>query len=302
MRIVLAAACALLLGPIAGFADTLVLKGGVRLHGDVSRNEHGHYVLKTGGRTMTYRATDVLKFDKNAGTAAERQEEAVARRARVEKELLEKTGLTVEQRSEIHRLLSSLRSSDRRVIHRAMQQLIALNQKVDVAGYLESGVPSMSPQLAPNTMEVVAKISPPKRAIALFRDQAHALPVPTRVKAIKLLGRFRDRHSVDLFISGLVDGDDQVVAASARALGMVETKRATPALIHLLINRKLSVGSACREALESIWKSQLDEDHDIDTGPEWLEFWEKHEQLVYNPVVLAEAKPLVAPGNVYEDE
>ena len=293
-------ALAALVAPYAALGDTLYLKSGVRIDGKVAKQQDDKIVLDVGGRRTVYRASEVLRVEENDKTGGFDKEKLKAQALQRAQELYQKTGLTAEQRSKVRALMAYLQSPDPAVATEARNKLVAMGKQVDLIKYFEYHVPSLSPRFMAGVLEVVFALDK-KRAMGMLKEQVENPDAATRAKALELMGQAKKLADPALIARGLVDYAYEPRQAAALALGLLEEKRATPALIANLSAPDARVQNACRRALQRIW-STPENVVNFGTAEEWGQFWQQHSAEVSPPFTVSSLKPLVKQGVLFVDE
>lgn len=278
----------------AAYSDTIYLNTGVQFDAAVvQENADGSKVVKAGNRTITYRAEEIARIEKNDKTGKFDKEAAKARWAQIDAEITASTGLNATQRSQIEVLLFQIQRGEDAQRLDARDRLVALQKEMDVFSYLVYQLPSIDYVSFPYILEVMFLIDPGRTLPHLRENAANAVP-GARAKAIELLGRVRDVESVGLVARGLVDAVSEVRIMAAYALANLSAKQATPALLEEMKLPDLRVANASREALQALWKNELGEQKPQSVS-EWIDFWNAHAAEVSQPIDYAALEPLTDP-------
>lgn len=282
--------------PLCGVAsaDTLYLTSGATVDGRVTSKGDGLYEVKIGEDIVVfYRADEVERMEENNRTGIPDPAEEEARWAKLEAELEQKTGLTAEQRQEVEPLLAELtREGGDRI--EARKRLVALQEKFDVYKYLDFMLTEATPLLSMALLDAMYAINTPKTIEVLPQYLEHAY-AGLRQQAISLLARAGATGSVPAIARGLADHELEVKIEAAYALGSLNARNATPALIELLAHPDLRVSNASRDALHLLWKNEVGEKR-LATVDEWKEVWAKSEDARGDSIQLAKLQPLVPEG------
>lgn len=298
MRKVLTSLVAAAFVAAPAFADTLHLSNGVRLNGEVSQNADGTYTLSVNGRKSIYRANEIVLHEKNELTGLERRQRAREAKKEVEQTQAEEWGITAEQSAEVDRLIRAMNSSDRTVQRKAIADLVAYGQRVDILKYLLSTLPSLTPQTYPPALEAFCTLAPKGTAQLALAEAATHLAVEVRAQAMRLMGNTKQSEAAEYLARGLVDPTMEVRLAAAAALGTLGAKRATPALIASLENNPLVVQGAVGKSLAEIWGDEASVPAEPDPAA-WEQFWSTHKAAVGAPLALEALKPLVDPNQEF---
>lgn len=278
-------------------ADTVYLKNGVEFDGVVTPVTDNPELFKVtaGERSLTYRAEEIDRIEKNEKTGKLSREDILASWEARNKELTEETGLTADQRNLVLGLMFELKTDNvaKRIAIR--EKLIGLQKEFDAYKFLSQQFSGVSILIAPNLLEALAYMDP-SRAVELLQDAAENNYFGTRAMAIDLLGRIGNSGSKGLIARGMVDHKQEVQLSAIYVLASMSAREATPAFISLLANPDQRVSNASREALQSIWANLLP-DPKPSSVDEWTAFWNAQEKSG-TPIQIAELKPLSNP----EDE
>lgn len=290
--------CVLCGGP-AG-ADTITMKNGTQIEGQVQEKPGGRMVVIVNGRSLELRPEEVALVEKNEKTGRLDQAALEARRAERERKHLEETGLTLEQRAEVMELMRNLQSTDPKMKERSREALLAKGKELDLFQFFELYVRSLSPRFIPGVLEVLCTFNAP-RAIPLLRDHCLHVDENTRIMAITLLSREQDYNSVELIARGLLDHEPDVRIAASNAIAALGARETTPILLDNLKSADARVRYVSRHALARIW-SEPDTAVDFEGHEEWAAYWNKEAAHVSNPITASGLTPLVKPGERFEDE
>lgn len=149
-------------------ADSIYLKSGVRIDGEIVKELDGVITLRVGDREVAYRSDSVVRQEKNDRTGVADREELAKRLARREAELREKTGLTREQRDRVKELMWDLQSPVEKTSRAAEDELVALGEEWDLVRYFNYHLPSLSPRFVSGVLRVLARLDG-KRALPIIR-------------------------------------------------------------------------------------------------------------------------------------
>lgn len=288
-----------MLAALGAPADTVYLNNGVRFDGVVTEvpDQEGIFKVTAGDRTLMYRASEIRKIEKNERTGHLDKQALLARWEEKNKQLTEETGLSAEQRSLVRSLMFQLKTenvSERLAIR---EKLVNLQAEADVYGYLATLYPELSILLAPNVLEVLYYLDP-IRASEVLKESAQSTYFGTRAVALELLGRLKDKDSIDLIVRGLVDHRQPVQMAAVKVLAQLGVKEATPALISLLSHADQRVSNRARDALQVLWADKLG-DPKPGSVDEWTSFWNAQAPSG-TPIQMAKLEPLIAPEDEFE--
>lgn len=295
------AALGALLVPVRSIgADTVTMTNGVTIDGQVQETPGGGMVVIVDGRSIALRREEVAGIEENDKTGRLDDQALQARWAKRNAKHLEETGLTLQQRAEIMKIMRTLQSSDPEISTRARDALIAKGREMDLFLYFEHYLPSLSPRFVPGVLDVLASLDFGKTRPLLLECCSH-VDGGVRARAIALLGTNRDSEAVDQIARGLADPVPAVRIAAADALGALGAKEATPALIENLKSGDLRTRHVSRRALAQLW-SLPGEPVDFETHDDWALFWGRQAGTIANPIELSELLPLVLPGERFQDE
>jgi len=293
MRRTLSALVAAALAAAPVFGDTLHLSSGISLNGVVSKNADGTFTLTVDGRKSLYRADEVVTHEKNELTGLEYKERSREIAEQAEKELNDSSGLTAEQRGAVDKLIRAMNASDATAKRKAIADLVTYGQKTNILKYLLATLPSLTPQTYPSALEAFCTLAPKGTAQIALAEAATHLAVDVRAKALRLMGATGQPEAADYLARGLVDPDTEVRLAAAAALGVLGSKRATPALIASLVNNPQVVQGVVHQSLTQIWSdSTVPEKSD---PAAWEQFWSGNKSGIGSPLSLESLEPLVDP-------
>jgi hypothetical protein len=275
-------------------ADTVYLKNGVEFDGVVTpvADNPGIFKVTAGDRSLTYRAEEIDRVEKNEKTGKLSKEEILASWEEQNRVLTEETGLTAEQRGLVMGLMFELKTDNvsKRVAVR--EKLIGLQKEFDAYNFLANQLPGVSILIGPNLLEALAYMDS-SRALELLQGAAENNYFGTRAMAIELLGRLGNAGSKDLIVRGLADHKQEVQISAVYVLAGMGAREVTPALISLLPSPDERVSNASREALLALWANAIT-DPKPGTVDEWTTFWNTQEKSG-TPVQLADLKALSNP-------
>lgn len=259
-------------------ADTVYLKNGVEFDGIVTPVPDNPELFKVtaGKRTLTYRAEEIDRVEKNEKNGTVSKEEVLARWEERNRQLTEETGLTAEQRRLLRGLMFELKTDNASKRVAVREKLIGLQKEFDAYKYLSAQLPAVSILIAPNLMEALAYMDP-ARAVELLQNGAQNNYAGTRVMAIDILGRMGHAGSKELIARGLVDHKQEVQISAAYALAAMGAREATPALITLLAHADQRVSNAAAESLQALWANALP-DPKPGSVDAWNAFWSAQEK------------------------
>ncbi|MDY0033105.1 MAG: HEAT repeat domain-containing protein, partial [FCB group bacterium] len=285
------AALGALLVPVRSIgADTVTMTNGVTIDGQVQETPGGGMVVIVDGRSIALRREEVAGIEENDKTGRLDDQALQARWAKRNAKHLEETGLTLQQRAEIMKIMRTLQSSDPEISTRARDALIAKGREMDLFLYFEHYLPSLSPRFVPGVLDVLASLDFGKTRPLLLECCSH-VDGGVRARAIALLGTNRDFEAVDQIARGLADPVPAVRIAAADALGALGAKEATPALIENLKSGDLRTRYVSRRALVQLW-SVPGEPVDVETHDDWALVWGRQAGTFANPIELSELLPL----------
>lgn len=289
------AAAALAAAPV--FGDTLHLTNGISLNGEVSKNADGTYTLTVDGNQSIYRADEIVTHEKNELNGQEYKQESRDAAEKAERELDDTTGISADERGAVDKLIQALNTSDRGEQRKSIADLVAYGQKHNILKYLLSTLPSLTPETYPAALEAFCSLAPKGTAQMALAEAATHLAVEVRAQALRLMGGTGQPESADYLVRGLVDPAQEVRLAAAAALGVLGSKRATPALIASLENNTQLVQGAVHQSLTKIWSDT--------TVPEksdpaaWEQLWSAEKAGVGSPLTLDAIEPLVDPNKKF---
>lgn len=298
MRKVLTSLVAAAFVAAPAFADTLHLSNGIRLNGEVSQNADGTFTLSVNGRKSIYRANEIVLHEKNDLTGTERKQRAREVTKEAQQSQAEEWGIDAEQRATVDKLIRAMNASDSTAQRKAIADLVAYGQRVNILKYLLSTLPSLTPQTYPPALEAFCTLAPKGTAQIALAEAATHLSVEVRAQALRLMGNTKQPEAADYLARGLVDPTMEVRLAAAAALGTLGSKRATPALIASLQNNPQVVQGVVGKSLAQIW---LDEAGAPAEGnaEAWENFWSTHKASVGSPLTIEALEPLVDPNQKF---
>ncbi|MFP4501251.1 MAG: HEAT repeat domain-containing protein [Candidatus Hydrogenedentota bacterium] len=302
-----ATTCAILLSMVLPLAllpaanaagDTVYLKNGVQIDGQVTELDGGVVRVRAGGRTVIYRPHEVARVEENNRTGVLDREAAIARWQARDEELTRITGLNADQRRRVKNALYRLQREGAR--RQARQELMGMQEEMDVFRYLAWRLPGLSDRLSPWVLETMAFMDA-KRTLPHLREALEHVYYGTRAMAIDLLAQMRDRQSTGKIARGLVDHAPEVQHTAAAAMGRFGIRAATPALIELLGSPDPRVKLASRQALAKLWEEEV-QGEDYDDWQQWIALWKEYGGNVEGAFQLTALDPLIRPEEEFQDE
>ncbi len=273
------------------WSDTLYMRSGVQVHGVVLREEGNRLVVRTGGRVVRLPRDSVMKIEENNKDGSFDQEAARKALEEREKQLLEETGLTREQRQEIDALIRHLADPDPVVQGDARRRLTTMAAEKEVFEYIQNQISSWLPVHIAHILDILASAGGMHAGDTLLEHATH--PDPTvRGMSIELLGIIQHKNALETMLRGLLDHEPTVRMAACAALAAIGAREATPLLIDNLQYADPGVNNYAGEALAVIWKDN-DTATTLKTAEEWLQFWNAHQESVPRTIDLESLKPLV---------
>ncbi|MCC6796806.1 MAG: HEAT repeat domain-containing protein [Candidatus Hydrogenedentes bacterium] len=283
--------CAVMaIAPALAIADTLHLKDGTSLDGAVVKINDNCMAIRSGNGEIVYSNDEIDRVEKNEkkGTL----DLAVTNPAalRHEQELEKATGLIAEQREKIIAIVDRLAHEDAAERSKAVKELIALNQQLDIYRFLKESRQGFGARVLPGVLEVMLALNKGETK-PIVLDCLNDKSPPVRAAALELLGTHKELASLETVARGLVDSEDEVQIASAHALAALADKRATPALIASLGNANPRVRNAALAALSRVWGT-AESPVQFETADEWTKFWNESSAQAGKPIELAALEPL----------
>ncbi len=285
----------MLLAGVSASADTIYLKDGSSLDGTVKQSDADKVLIEIGKGQMTLSPADVARIEKNDKTGSEKNL-SILRAKQHTDDLYQRTGLTAQQRDDVRAAMDPLWSPDEAQRTDARKKLLAMNKEMPVFKYLESYLPYAKNLIAPEIMTTLVQMDPAKAKDTVLSFTQNPDPV-SRSKALELAASYRNDGDLDTIARGLVDVDNTVRIAAARAVAIAGGKRATPALIEELKSADPRVRNASREALKYLW-STGGVNVDLSTLEEWGAFWNGKAHAFKEPISVSALTPLVSPEDL----
>lgn len=280
--------------------DTVVLKSGVRIDGEILFQDENTVRIRIGERERTYPAANVIRIDENEKTGRFDPQAVIVRAEKRAAEMLRETGLTAAQRREVKDLMASLQSTDKDTHEDAKRALLKFHINAPLHKYFAWWLPSLSPRFVPGVLEILGEINP-DRAAQIARAHITDLDPRSRAMALTVLGANAAPDLIKLLARGMVDPELEVRIAAARALGKAGAKEATPLLIESIGTQNPYLTNVANDALRVIWSTEF-EHIEFESQTEWQDFWKEHQLEVESPLMRVAMTPLTKPGQVYEDE
>ena len=277
--------------PMYARSDTLYLRSGVQVHGVVLNEEGNRLVVRTGDRIVRISSSSVVKIEENDRDGAFDHEAARKALEEREKQLLEETGLTREQRQEIDALIRHLADPDPVVQGDARRSLTTMAAAPEIFEYLKNQLPSWLPVHIAQLLDVVASAGGMRAGDTLLEYAMHPDPA-VRGVSVELLGVIQHRNALEIMLRGLLDHEPVVRMAACAALAAIGAREATPMLIDNLRHANPGVNNYAAEALVVIWGDN-ESAAALKTAEEWLQFWHAHQESVPRTVDLESLEPLV---------
>jgi hypothetical protein len=271
---------------IAG-ADTVFMKDGATLDGNIVQNDSSLVVVEVGKGRMSIPASDVLRVEKNdkKGTPTGI---SIIQAQKHNEDLDQRTGLSAQKRDAVRAAIEPLWSPDEAVRNTARKKLVAMNKDMDIFKYLESYLPYSKGIVVQEIMQTLVDIDPAKAKDVILPFTQSSTP-ENRAKALEIAGSFKNDDDIETIARGLVDSDNSVRIAAAHAVANAEGKRATPALIESLKNPDPKVQNAAKDALKTLWGGG-----NIESAEQWTELWNSKSGEVKNPIDTSSLEPLVS--------
>ena len=129
-------------------ADTVYLKDGSRLSGNVKRQDDQKVVIEIQGGQTTVAASDVSRVEKNDKTSDPHGIGVICAKQHND-DLDRRTGLSSKQRDAVRAAVEPLWSPDEAKRSAARKKLLAMNGEMPVFKYLESYLPYSKDLVAP---------------------------------------------------------------------------------------------------------------------------------------------------------
>ena len=289
-----------LLGASAAQADTVYLRSGVVLHGQVVQDMGSAVRFRSGDRIVALRKSEIARIEENDKTGALDKEQLRKAAEQREKELEKETGLTFEQRAAINEALRAMTSEDGDGRRRAIARLVEMNRSAPVFVYLVNWLPGMRPIFVPAVLDALTAMDL-RQALPVLRSQCMHLDGYVRAHALELLGEYGNHSDEPLIARGLVDPLAQVQVAAAHALGLRESRRATPCLIAQLENPDGSVRNMSLAALRHIWRDH-EQAQTNETAEQWRALWSAAHAQTPDPIAPEDLRPLAGASVHYQEE
>ena len=275
-------------------ADTLFLKDGTSVNGEVSYPNENAVAVSVGGRgRMVFPAADVDRVEKNTKTGSSAAAAITAKARAHDEELTKATGLTKEQRAKVRQLMKPLGSPDPMVRANARKEIVAFAQKVDLFDYLAGFARRALPHNLRGILEALFDLDAKRAGTACCALAEHPLPIH-RAEALLFLAQAPGTKHQDLILRGLVDSDARVQIAAIHATARCGLRSATPVLIGFLDANDARVRNASSAALSRLW-STAETVLQFETSPEWRAHWKAHGGGKIAPVSASSLKPLAEP-------
>ena len=296
----LAAAGAALVTATAAFADTVALVNGSTVDCKIVSRGDGLLRINSAGEEFTLPLADVVSIVENDKVGEPPiSDEEIDRRAKArDQELLEQTGLNMQQRASVDELLHIFFLADEESSKNAKRALIDMAKAGNSPlRYLKLRLPDILPSKVAYLLEAMVELDPDGMRETL-REYARSASETAREAGLRLLGKLKDRPSLELMKSGLVDENSGVRIAAIRGIEALAPREATPALIKLLSDSDLRVQNAARDTLSTLWSEVGKPPVNFLQNAGWEEFWKSKAAEVPGAWELAAIEPLVAPGTV----
>lgn len=273
----------------AAVADTLTLTNGATVDGKVKQRSDGLYEVDAGGNIVVYRPEEVVQLESNDRDGYLNLDE-VREQVRLEQErLATETGLTQEQRDRVDDLLNRLQSGSAAERLEARERLVKLNQEVSVIKYLKYWFTNL---ITPALLEAIFYVAPADCLDELHRGVTHE-NYECRSKAIDLLATMGHADSADLIARGLIDHAFDVQLSAIYALAKLGSKESSTALLEMMAKPDVKLGNASQQALEALWKNELEGQTVPKSVTEWKDFLSK--SRFQGGYTITELEPLILP-------
>ena len=290
---------ALLLGT-AAFADTVSLVNGSTVDGKIVSKGDGLLRINSAGEDFTLPLADVVSIVENdkVGEPPISNEEIDRRAKARDQELLEQTGLNMQQRAAVDELLEIFFLADEESSKNAKRALIDMAKAgTSPLRYLKLRLPDILPSKVAYLLEAMVELDPDGMRETL-RQYARSASEIARAASLRLLGKLKDRPSLELMKSGLVDENADVRIAAIRGVESLAVREATPALVKSLSDTDLRVQNAARETLSTLWSEVGKPPVNFLENAGWQEFWKTKAAEVPGAWDPAALQPLVVSGTV----
>ncbi len=280
------------------FGDTVFMKDGSSLDGEVVQSGNDAVTLRVGSGQMTLQTADVDRIEKNDKKGDAKRLSAVVSKQHQDS-LDQRTGLNAEQRDKVRGAIDPLWSPDEAERNTARRKLVAMNKEMPIFQYIESYMPYSKGLIVPELMKALVEIDP-GRAKGVLQQYVQNRDPANRAQAIELIGAYKKKDDMELLAQGLVDLDPGVRVAASHAIAGAGETGATPVLLDNLNHPDPRVQNAARAALQSIWNT-----HGAPSEPksadEWKAYWARNADSVKDAFDPASLDPLVSKDELAQE-
>ena len=279
-------------------ADTVTMKDNVTYDGKVISNSNGLIRMQVGDREITLPAADAASVetnDKRGQTVDYAEVERLA--TEHDKELVEKTGLKVQERDAVDELLQFFFSQNEAAVERARHALLNMAKTNSPYRYLQMQRRDILPDKLAPLLEVMFEMNPEDMRETL-KETASSFSETARAASLRCLAKLGDKSSLQLMKRGLADEFPEVRIAAAHGVQVFGAREATPALLKALKAGDPRVRNAACDALSALWTKPGQPPLAFPQDSGWQEFWKTKAASVPGAWDPEAIEPLVPPGTV----
>jgi hypothetical protein len=281
-------------------ADTVVMQNGSSVDGKILSRTDTQIRIQVNDQEVTVPVADVASAETNDKRAAPPVDTAELDRIAAEhdRELVETTGLELEQRAGVDEMLRIFFLGAEELAQSARRGLLDL-AKTDKSPYryMKMRLPEINPDRLAPMLEVMFEMNPGDMRETLMQT-AHSQSASARAASLRCLGQLKDKSVLELMKSGMADEDPDVRIAAVHGIEALGVRDATPMLLQLMKAGDPRVQNAAREALSLLWTEAGQPAPSFLKNAEWDEFWKTKAAGVPGAWSAGTVEPLVPPGTV----
>ena len=282
---------ALLILGASAHSDTVFFKDGSKLDGTATRPNDNCVALTVGNATMTFPASQVASVEKNDNKGTYTLDQIRAKRHN--DLMLERTGLTREQRDAARKVVVGLDSDDPKMRRAAREQLKQMGKQMPIFKYLNACLPYMRGARVPEMMHVMCELDP-KNAQNMLMVRSQDITPLNRAKALELIGATMKEKGTERVAQGLVEQEPAIQISAAHTLGQVGDKRASLALAKGLESNDERVRNACKTALTRLWSTESTK-VEFKSTSDWKNYVSQRSAQMGKAIDPAGLQPLIVP-------
>ncbi len=291
--VVLAALCAA--AAATSSADTIHLKNGTPVNGEIESKSEGVLTVRVGKRRIKLREDEVQLVEENDLDGSLNLDTAREEAKRRDADLSAQTGLNYQQRAAVDGALDMFNSDLEDMSADGRRKLVEMQKTADLVPYLLLLFPDAHPLNRARLVRLLFEFSA-DRARPLLSAHAGDPEANLREACLELMARIAGHTpaEVEVLVRGLADHEVTVRMAACRGLAAARSREATPMLVHALRGSDLRIQNLSRDALAATW-STPEAPVRFEKAEEWDAFWNQNAAAVPGAFLPDAVSPLVAP-------